>query len=154
MWPRQHKNCANCGCGPKRRSYGSRGYCGRCFYLVKHIERAKKWDLERLDTHRRAAIKRLIRQANSRLQYLRLREDKRCGNLPVDPSDIENKFATIFHKLQRPGIALSFSQVASYIGKHLKKEERRALYILLDDIEEPWRELIFRWNAGWHDGVC
>jgi hypothetical protein len=118
---------------------------------VKHIERAKKWDLERLDTHRRAAIKRLIRRADSRLQYMRVREDKRCGNSPVDPSDIENKFATFFHRLQRLDVARSFSQAASYIGKHLNKEERRALYILLDDIEEPSREIIFRWNAGWHE---
>jgi hypothetical protein len=109
---------------------------------VKQIERAKKCDPERPDTYRGVPVKgwvslaQFIERTNSRLRYLRIRENKRRGNLSVSPSDIVHKFDTFLELRRGYADDLLFSKVANYIGKHLSKEERHALYSLLDDIEE------------------
>jgi hypothetical protein len=99
MWPIRYKHCANCGCGPERRAYGSRGYCARCFYQMKKIELAKK--ATRPITSRGSPIsnEQYMRGAYARLSYFRVREEKRSGRSPVDPLDIEHKFATVYYAL-------------------------------------------------------
>jgi hypothetical protein len=143
MWPKRYPHCANCGCGPERRAYGSRGYCGRCFYASSRIEWVKKYGRQNPKTPKDVLIlstdkklksgqKKFIRQANSRLRYYRAREEMRSGRLPVGPLDVERKLASVL----RACSGVQFLQVANYVGKHTNQNERCVLYGLLDDLEE------------------
>jgi hypothetical protein len=115
---------------------------------VKCIERAKAWDLTRPETLTAVALgwndeefeivrKEYIRQIRTQMGYLRSREEMRSGVRPVEPLDIEYKFAKLLGFL-RP--KAQYPRNASYINKHFNGEERRVLYGLLDEIEEhmPW----------------
>jgi hypothetical protein len=157
MWPEKYLHCANCRCEPERRSYGGRGYCGRCCGLLKRIEKARTWDQTRPETFDdkpmlsqwkdadfEVAKAEYIRQVKSRLGYLRVCEEMRSGVRGVDALEIERKFAILLGFL-RPKV--QYPRNASYINRHFNTEKRRVLYGLLDDIEEhiPWGGIV------WHD---
>ena len=148
------KNCYNPS-GIRRR-----GYCGRCYDLVKRIEAAKKWNrlrpttLERLPNIYDPDSKQFflntfsndefeifrdeyVRQAQSRLKQLSLRGERRQGKIPVNPFDIERQLVGIL-RLLRP--KEKYTRDARFIELHFDQEQRRLLYDLLAEIEEaiPW----------------
>jgi hypothetical protein len=155
--------CINCCCPSRTRR---RGYCMRCYDMVKRIEAAQKWDrtnpttLERFPSVYDPASKRpvfntriilntfsddefdiwrneYIRQAQSQLEQMRFRGERRRGMVPVKPSDIERQLVGILHLL-RP--TAQYAQDVSLIVRHFDQGQRRYLYDLLAEIEEniPW----------------
>jgi len=151
-WPIRHESCANCKCSAGYRPYGGRGYCSRCFYLVKLIEDVNAWNRTRSETLRRLdrlvadnlsddefeiVRKDFVRQAKARLFCLHVRQMRRNGELAVEGLEIEHKLGKLLSFL-RP--KAEYPRHATHIGTHFG-EERRVLYGLLDDIEEhvPWR---------------
>jgi hypothetical protein len=151
-WPNRYERCKNCGCDADHRPYGSRGYCSRCFYLIRRIENVKAWDRTRPETLRgidklvaagldddfEFVRKDFVRQAKARLSCLRVRQMRRNGELEVEGLDIEHKLGKLLRFL-RPKAA--YPQNASDINHHFNSDERRILYGLLDDLEEhlPWK---------------
>jgi hypothetical protein len=94
-WPIRYEQCQNCGCDQDRRAYGARGYCSRCYHLVRRIEEIKTWDRTRSETltspaqalprtltdeEFEIARKELIRQADRHLGYKLIRRRlRRCS---------------------------------------------------------------------------
>jgi hypothetical protein len=156
-WPDKYQACANCRCDPEDRGYGGRGYCGRCYRLVRLIEKAKVWDHTRPETYGdepmldvwkekhdefSVAKAEYIRQVKSRLGYLRVRNEFRTGVREVRSLDIEYKLGTLLNFLRPRAL---YPRNASYINRHFNKEERRVLYGLLDGIEDhiPWKGIVW-----------
>jgi|GEM_PF-1455564 len=157
-WAASCKKCQNCGCGPTRRAYGRQGYCGLCHNMVGAITALKAWDRAKPATFHRVPksaqsgsianyfsdaefeIWRAdhIRQAEKRLAWLRSREQKRQGKIAIDGGDLEQKFTRLLHAVR--GKANLSSKARGLVGI-FGKEQRHALYMLLDEIEEqiPWR---------------
>jgi hypothetical protein len=79
-----------------------------------------------------------IRQAEARLEWLRSREEKRRGEVTVNGADLEQKFTRLLHAVRRKA---KLSSKAKCLIEIFNEEQRRALYTLLDEIEEqiPWR---------------
>jgi hypothetical protein len=172
-WPAQYTRCRNCGCDPTRRAYGGRGYCGPCYRMIQAIAALKDWDRSNPRTFNRVPksaqyigshfseeefeIWRAnhIWQAETRLGSLRSREAKRRGDVPVDTLDLEQKFARVVYAVRGKS---ELSSGARMTIKSLDERQRRALYTLLDEIEDqiPWRgfnsqaayELIHRRKLG------
>jgi hypothetical protein len=157
-WPASCKKCQNCGCGPTRRAYGRQGYCGLCHNMVGAITAFKAWDRAKPATFHGVPksaqsdsianyfsdaefeIWRAdhIRQAEKRLTWLRSREQKRQGEIAIDGADLEQKFTRLLHAVRgKASLSLKARGLIEIFGK----EQRHALYMLLDEIEEqiPWR---------------
>jgi hypothetical protein len=79
-----------------------------------------------------------IHQAEERLAYLRSREEMRRGVVSVDGLDVEAKLSGLLRAIRRK---IQYPHVASDIEKYFDHEQRRALYGLLDKIEDHilWR---------------
>lgn len=157
-WPASCNQCRNCGCGPTRRAYGRRAYCGLCYSMIEAISALRAWDRANPRTFDRVPKSAQsnsvgsyfsekefemwraehIRQAEARLEWLRSREEKRRGEVAVDEADLEQKFTRLLHAVRRK--AMLSSKVKCLI-EIFNDEQRRALYTLLDEIEEqiPWR---------------
>lgn len=167
-WPLDVEACRNCTGDSERYSYGARGYCNRCYRIIKRIEDVRAWNRSRPETLKGIAKDGLvdpdvgysrstrlmtdsltevqfeifreehIRQLRRRLDLLRHRERIRRRDVPVDAGDLEQKFAELLHLVRRKA---NYPHNASYLGKHFNEEERRVLYALLEEIIEqaPWR---------------
>jgi hypothetical protein len=157
-WPASCNKCQNCGCGPTRRAYGRQGYCGLCHNMVQATTALRAWDRAKPATFHGVPksaqsdsianyfseadfeIWRAdhIRQAEKRLACLRSREQKRQSEITVEEADLEKKFA---HLLRAARLKAKLSSKAIGLIGIFDKEQRHALYMLLDEIEEqiPWR---------------
>jgi hypothetical protein len=157
-WPASCDRCRNCKCGPTRRAYGSHGYCRLCYRMIKAIAALKAWDRAKPETFDRVPKSAQsdsvrsdfseeefemwradhIRQAEARSECLRFREEKRRGEVAVDGIDLEQKFSRLLHAVR---LKAKLSSMAHFLIETFNEEQRRALYMLLDEIEEqiPWR---------------
>jgi hypothetical protein len=167
-WRSDIEVCRNCTGGSVRYSYGARGYCGRCYRLIKRIEDVRAWKRSRPATLKRIPkdgsfdpavgynkSTRLItdgftdeqfeicreeytRQLERRLELLRHQEEIRRHEVPVDAWTLERKFAQIL-RLIRPKAEYPLN--ASYLNMHFDEATRRVIYALLEEIIEhaPWR---------------
>jgi hypothetical protein len=166
-WPEHIEACKNCTGEPSRYAHGARGYCNRCYRVIKHIEDVQAWNRSRRETLKRIpkdgmfdpAVgyskstrlstdsltdqefeiyrKEHIRQLKRRLGLLRYREEIRRHEVPVDAWSLEQKFAELLH-LIRP--KAECPRNASYLNRHFNETERRVIYALLEEIIEqaPW----------------
>jgi hypothetical protein len=166
-WPLDIKMCKNCKGEPSRYAYRARGYCSRCYRLIRHIEKVQAWDRSRRETLKKppkdgmfdpavgyGRSNRLItdgftqvqfevcrtetiRQLEDRLALLRHREEIRRLDLPVDGLSLEQKFAELLHMIQPKA---EYPTNASYLNANFNEAERRVIYALLEEIIEqaPW----------------
>jgi hypothetical protein len=153
-WPNRYGQCVNCGCPPTYRPHGSRGYCGFCHGMGKRIAELKAWDRTQpaavggclepsmVDLYTEEEIEvfrqEYVRQGEERLADLRSRQRMRRGEVPVDGVALEHKFTRLLEAVRRKAKP---SHNADYLAQQFGEEQRRILFVLLDDIEEqiPWR---------------
>ncbi len=166
-WPRGIHQCKNCACEASINAHGGRGYCGRCYYIMRYIEDVQRWDRGRRETLKRLpkngmfrpetgyrqskslitdnfsdeqferCRKEHIRQLTRRLTIYRNREEIRQLAMPVSALDLEGKFAEVMHLVRRRA---AYPQHANYLSEHFDETQRRVLYSLLEEIIEqaPW----------------
>jgi hypothetical protein len=165
VWPTHVHACANCT--GREHAYGARGYCSRCYRLIKLLEDVKCWNLtnrktlrripksgtrpllpgrelitdgysaEQFETYRQNCIDKLKR----RLDLFRRREEIRRLEVPVSGLDLEYKFAELL-RLVRP--RADYPRIATYLAHHFDGTQRRVIYALLEEIVEqtPWRGIL------------
>jgi hypothetical protein len=116
VWPKHIHACANCT--GTQYGYGARGYCTRCYFLIKYIEDVQGWDTNNRETLKRipksgdrplvigmewetdrytyeefeSCRQNAIDQLKRRLALLHRREQIRQHELPVSALDLEAKF--------------------------------------------------------------
>ncbi len=143
--------CLNCR--TVRYPIYARGYCNRCYRLVRKLEIIEQWDLRvpqtlrgypQLRSFRREEILRALRhefthQIRRRLEFLRHREEQRESG--VDGYTIE----LLLRQLAKAAGARGEVHygVASWIDHTFPPAQHNALFRLLQDIEDkiPWRGL-------------
>ena len=167
LWPSNVEACKNCKGEPSRQAYGARGYCNRCYGLIRHIECAQSWDRSQPETLKRipkdgmfdpatgygnsnrlltdgftdeqfeACRSETVRQLKRRLALLRRREEIRRLEVPVDGLSLEEKFAELLHIVRR---GAQYPTNASFLSAHFGDADRRVIYALLEEILEqaPW----------------
>jgi hypothetical protein len=175
-WPEHVEACANCRGEPSRHAYGARGYCNRCYRVIRHIERVQTWNRSDRETlkgipkdglfdptvgyHRSTRLitdsctdaefeivrQECIRQLERRLARLCGREEIRRHEMPVDAWRLEQKFAELLHLIRPKG---QYPRNASYLSHHFNEAERRVIYGLLEEIIEhaPPRPRIQWWRV-------
>jgi hypothetical protein len=160
-WPDHQETCANCTGTPSLYTYGGRGYCNRCYRIIRRIEVVQAWNRRRPETLKGVAksgmfdadtgestgliIDRLtdeefeiyraeiIRQLKVRLSLLHRREEIRRCEVPVDALALEYKFAELLRLVRRKA---DYPRNASYLNKHFNETERRIIFGLLEEIIE------------------
>ena len=156
-WARKHQRCINCS--TTRYSHKARGYCTRCYRLVKRIEEIKKWDItnpsslknsgnawvNRNDPKRLERLRRgCIEQIESRLEFLKDREVQISGNEDVEGINIEFQLK----RLARIAKANDkvFHGTANLIDWNFSQQQKTLIFSLLNQIEEnrPWRIDFYR----------
>ncbi len=148
-WSRHHSACRNCGTG--RHPHRGRGYCTRCYRLIRKIEQAEKWSLSDSATlpnwpwayliHDEARFERIrqdyILQIKERLQFLQIREVKLFN--PIDGLSIEYELRSIARRagIRDHGI---FHSTASVFDEQFDLDQKNILFRLLNRIQEgiPW----------------
>lgn len=164
-WPRNCEACANCGCAPMRRRYGGpyngQRYCWRCRSALEYKDIALRgkivdpneclkiglsksmklsYSAKQLEVYRCEIAK----QAELRLFYLKCVEEKRCGAVSVELTDIGDLFERL---LPSDPYLRAISRGIRQLDGSLEKEQRRALYSFLAALVEAkaWR---FPWWEG------
>jgi len=144
--------CTNCG--TTRYRHVAKGFCKRCYRLNLRLRNLKKWDLSdpkslegfpigllpfiriqaELDGFKADAKK----QIESRLAYLRMREEKLSGK--ITGIDIEYELRKIAGMILPRGDDLYFG-IATYIDHNFSNKQKKLLYSLLSEIDEklPWK---------------
>jgi hypothetical protein len=154
-WPDKYRQCENCGCAPTFRRYGNRGYCSPCNGMVKRIAELRSWDPTRPTVIQGCLLKpsvvdhygedeieiirqEYIRQGEERLSDLRMRNSMRKGEVPVDGVALRDEFARVLGAVRQKSQP---SLHADYLAEVFGEEQRRVLFIVLDDIIEQilWR---------------
>ena len=165
-WAKKSDCCQNCE--TVRFKHKARGFCERCYYLVRKLEICKKWDLSDPITLKnfpnepsfrqpRTFIKVKnghISQIKQRLSHLKIKERKLKG--PIDSIDIEYRLRWLAKRCNVKNKNLFFG-IAGYIEQHFSVEQRKVLYELLNKIEEniAWEgirysEIFFAWKNQYH----
>ena len=169
-WPTKTEVCANCTVSSIRYSYGARGYCVRCYRLVRRIADVEAWDrarpesLKHIPENGMCEMKdgcrnticlvtdsyndgefsryqnRTIEQLKRRLLLFRDREGVRRHEAEVTPLMLEEKFGELLRFVRRRA---TYPSHATYLGLHFNETQRRIIYALLEEIIEqaPWRGL-------------
>jgi len=157
-WSHEYAKCQNCG--SERFPHKGRGYCKRCYPLVKRMEKIDSWDLSNPQslkgypvmalTYRNENYKRKLfielkygckAQIKERLDFLRHREAKLTGQVQVDGLTLEMSLARIASKCRKiKDYRRLFFGCAGSIDAHFDAEQKRYLFSLLNRIEEniPW----------------
>lgn len=149
-WSRQHATCRNCR--TERHAHRGRGYCTRCYPLIRKIEQAQRWNLADPTTlencfwagfiYDEESFERVrqnyIQQITERLEFLRMREIKLSN--PVDGLDIEYGLRFL---LTRAGVRDSniLHGIASTFNEEFDSNQKAILFRCLNTIQESilWR---------------
>lgn len=153
-WTREHAKCQNCG--SERFPHKGKGYCKRCYYLVKKIEKVDCWDLTNpqslkgfpqlaLDypdeNYKRKLFEKIKHgyksQIQERLDFLRHREETLTGQ--VWGLQIEVMFERIASKCGIKNHRKLFYGSGSVIDAQFDAEQKKYLFSLLNKIEEKIR---------------
>jgi len=157
--------CKNCTCEQVRYPGGARGYCRRCYDLIRRIKTYRNWDrrdrrtLTRIPKagwydydnklRPRSEIENLsdsdfeiyrqghIQQIADRLRLFRYREEVSRHEFPVDGLTLEEKFAELLRLIRRKA---EYPRRASYLAQHFNEQQRRIIYALLEEViaQAPW----------------
>ena len=153
--------CVNCG--TVRYTIKGRGYCSRCYYIVRRIEEARAWDvskLEKLPHFPKSGYdlvcpsgkkvrnyyfpeywekmfpqikQHTIEELEKRLLHLMLAESELAG--PIDGYAIELKLAWLAHKARARDKRV-LRGIASAINGHFTPQQRKLLFKWLNEICE------------------
>lgn len=139
-------------CGTQRYRHKARGYCIRCYELIRRLENVSRWDMSDISTlkgYPKNSIfyskntfdklkKGYTKQINERLQFLRIKEEQLKREL-IDPIDIEYQLRRLARRAgaRNRNILLG---IAGCIKMHFPPKQRKVLYHLLNEIGEniPW----------------
>jgi hypothetical protein len=173
-WPEHLEACASCTGTSSLYTYGARGYCNRCYRIIRRIETVQAWNRNRPETLNGIAKsgmfdadtgestglctdlltdeqfeiyrKEIIRQLKGRLTRLHRREEIRRHEMPVDALALEHKFGELLRLIRRKA---DYPRNASYLNKHFTEMERRVIVALLEEIIEQhsWRGI--EWSRVW-----
>lgn len=148
-WARKYDRCQNCE--TVRFRHKARGYCERCYPLIRRLERIQGWDLSRPETLKEYPRETIFRNPDTfkmiktrfgaeiqrRLDILKIRENKLAG--PIYGIDLEYALRSIAGHCRVRDKHL-FHGSASWLGETFDMDQRKELYRLLIAIEEniPW----------------
>lgn len=143
-WAKEYQLCKNCK--TQRFSHKARGYCNRCYSLIRRLETVQKWNLTNKNTlkgfpgdahysqERFQKIKsNYMQQIKQRLFYLCAREEQLNSN--IDGLDIEyqlNRIANLAGTRNRK----LYHGIATHIDHNFKPKQKNLLFRLLNKIEE------------------
>lgn len=144
-WSNKYDKCQNCG--TVRFNHIAKGYCKRCYALIKQLEQVNCWDLSSPQTlkryprnvifHRQDVFKKIkkgyVLQIKKRLVFLKTKEESLSE--PVYGVDIEHQLQRIA-KLCYVKNKRLFHGRANYIDHNFNKKQKKILYKLLNEIEE------------------
>lgn len=152
-WARKHDSC--CNCGTNRFPHIGRGYCRRCYRLIRKRERVQNWIYEDRSTwdelpysvregfQGASEFERLrrgyVEQINERLALLGSWEDRRNGQLSA--LDLEYELRLLASEAGARNGWYLHSHYANWLRATFSSEQRQELYKLLNDIRQakPWR---------------
>jgi hypothetical protein len=165
VWPKHIHACVNCT--GTHNVYRRRGYCTRCYYVIKYIEDVQGWDRNNRGTLKHIPKRserplvsgrelqtdgysdeefeicrqNCIEQLKRRLDQLHRREVIRRHEQPVRALDLKEKFAELL-RMVRP--KTEYPCNATYLASYFGETERRVIYALLEEIIEkiPWHGII------------
>jgi hypothetical protein len=173
-WPEHREACANCTGTPSLYTYGARGYCNRCYRIIRRIEIVQAWNRSRPETLKGVGKSgmidtatgestglvtdvltdeqfeiyrtEIIIQLKRRFSLLQHREEIRRCEVPVDALSLEYKFAELLRLVRRKA---DYPRNASYLNKHFNETERRVIFGLLEEIieQDSWRGI--EWWRVW-----
>ena len=148
-WSKNHKRCVNCGTA--RRRHAGRGYCTRCYFLVRKLHAVEMWNLAEPTTlsdyprdplfHNPTYLNRLrkgsIAQISERLNVLRDKEE--MLSRAISGLEIEYQLRRLAKRAGARDPHLHFG-VGTFISQTFDSKRRRILFRLLLEIEEsiPW----------------
>ena len=148
-WSRDHDKCVNCG--TTRRRHSGRGYCSRCYRVVRRIAQTERWDFSdpaTLKGYPRDGIfwtakqcerlkRGFLEQLQGRLDRIQLWEETYEGT--ILGIDLEYQLGRIA-RLAGARDPDMHSGLASYLGDAFPLKQRSAMFRLLYEIEEsvPW----------------
>ena len=145
LWAKSYPHCKNCT--TTRRAHRARGYCTRCYPLIRQLEIVRKWHLNdpkslkgyfrltstwRSDTLASVHVSRLAK-VQTQLDYLQMREEQLTGE--VDGLDLESAFNHVAARCSRRSANL-FQGSSTFFDHNFTPEQKRILFRLLNDIEE------------------
>ena len=155
-WSRNFPKCQSCG--TIRFRHTSRGYCTRCYRLIRQLETIDHWDLNEPKTLKgyprdtifwRADTLEWMRarrrhSINTHLDYLKTREGQLASQ--VDGLDLEIGFNRIAKRCRarKPNMFRGYS---TFFDHNFDPEQKNILFRLLNDIEENllWED--FSWRS-------
>ncbi len=148
-WTKNYQECRNCG--SVRFNHIAKGYCTRCYYIVRKLEQVVRWNLSDSQTlegypnniifHKSDEFKKIkggfISQLKDRLAFFNTRE--KALNGPIYGLDIEYRFRYITRRCRTKNKNL-FHGIATYLDHNFSMKQKKILYETLNQIEEdiPW----------------
>lgn len=145
-WSRKYEKCLNCESAQFK--HRAKGFCVRCYPLIKKIEAIKKWNFSERSTNNMVShiqdkkifneVKtRIICQIEKRLHLFKSLEE--INSHPIDGLDIEYRLRDIALRCRTRDKDL-FHGIAGYIDESFNTEQKRILYKLLNKIisDIPW----------------
>jgi len=164
-WSRKYDKCGNCQ--SDRFKHVAKGYCRRCYGLIKRLNEVEHWDPANpqslkgfpsidmpYDSQRFSRVFKKIQsgvasQIRGRLAFLKAREERL--NYPIQGIDIEHGLRRIAQCCGTKDRNLFFG-IAGYIDLTFDLNQRKILYEWLNRIEEniPWRGI--NWNRVFLSG--
>lgn len=149
IWSKKYKGCKNCG--TERFPHKARGYCARCYGLIRKLEIAKSWSSDDETTLREfpKTVKSrdpktilivqhgYISQVEQRLSLFSAWETQQ--NEDVDAHTVELQIRRLAQLSGARNRNLHFG-IAGFLEMHFNTEQLGVLFTLLNDIEQsvPW----------------
>ena len=162
-WSINHEECKNCG--TIRYPHIAKGFCKRCYPLQLKLQQLQGWDvsnpksLKGFPHSRRSFIKKqdyldgfkidAKEQIDSRLNYLRMREEKLKGI--ITGIDVEYKLERIAELALRRRYKFGFYHgIVGVIDQNFNRKQKKLIYILLNKIDEalPWKGIRYGQHAA------
>lgn len=157
-WPWAIKACKNCTGGPLHHTYGARGYCNRCYRVIRHIERVKAWDRNRRETLRgipKSSYDSAVGYRNSTVlitdgDIYTDEEFEHCRKRHID--QLEKRLALLLEreKIRRLEVEVTGQHLEEKFSKLLRlirpsaEYQRYSIYRYLDDkFNEAQRRFIY-----------
>lgn len=154
-WANKFTKCQQCG--TDRFRHRAKGYCIRCYPLIRRLQQVSSWDLANAKslkgyprdeayfyptTFEKVKLGVAL-QIQERLAFLQIRERQLVE--PLDGLDFEYILNDIGRRCKAKNKYL-FHGIATTIDHNFDMEQKRILYRLLNEIQEniPWKGI--NWN--------
>ena len=142
---KKHKACINCS--TTRYKHKARGYCLRCYAIVRKIKLIKTWklsnpkslkdcpiDVNRFSLDRFAKFKTLyIKELDNQLEHLKVKEEQLFGS--IEGIDIEMQLTHIVSRVKIRNKNLFFHTANSF-DHQFDEKQKKIIFQLLNEIIE------------------